>query len=1114
MQIAAIKQGRRHFYCLSHFKFTRQVLLIMKLTIFCFFICTLQLSARSHAQKVTLDLNKASLEQALSEIHRQTGIAAVYNDQLMSTSKPVTLKLRQVSVQQALNLLFKDQPLGWELIGNKLLSIKQKHMTPAPAAPPLPLFVTVEGRVTDEDGKPMAGATVTVKGTDRVVVTDRNGFFMLDVNNKNAVLAISFIGYEKKEILLNGQTSISVQLKLLQNDMKDIVVVGYGTTRKVNLTGSVNVVSSKDLSGKQAGQSSMLLQGLAPGVTITQASGKPGNDAGWIRIRGVGTLSSTTALILIDGVEGDLNSVDANDIESISILKDAASSAIYGSRAANGVILVTTKRAGRSKVSVTYNGFVGKQRPTDMPGLVDAITHMKLLNIANVNSGQSKTFTDEYIETYQNNLGTDLYPNTDWQKLTLTGSGLEYNNGIDVSAGGEYVRGRVSFNNFRQDGLIPNTGYKRTSIRSNIDITASDRVSFKVDLRGIDGFTYEPGEEAEQLFFLMNGRIPRIYGGVLSDGRYGVGNLGDNPIAGANASGYNNTRTYTGIANLQGNWTIAKGLDLNMLYAKQVVKGEGATFRKQYSTYNGDGSLAYINPSAANTLRRTNTTDHTETFRTLLTYSGRVKEHTYKLLAGYEQIEDYNESFSAYREKFLLENYPVLNNGSETNQKASGAGGTEYGLLSYFGRLNYDYKSRYLFEANVRYDGSSRFTTGNKFGTFPSFSAGWRISQEDFFSNVKSISNLKLRASWGQLGNQNIGNYPFATTVSMVQPYVFNNAPVSGAAVTQLGNSKISWETTEMLNLGVDVSFWNKLSMTFEYYIKNTRDILLELPIPGSVGLNAPTQNAGRVQNKGWDLDIAYSDRIGDFSYSVKGVLSDVKDRITDLAGTGPYISGYLIKQQGYSINSIYGFKSDGLFQSAAEIAGHAQQFGTVAPGDIRYVDINGDGRINDQDRTVLSGTFPRYTYSLNLNGQYKGFDIAVFLQGVGKKSTYLTGQGIWPFYTGGSITVDQLDYWTEANTTASLPRLTFNQSNNVQNSDFWIQNGAYLRVKNIQLGYSFPRKLLQRVHVNNLRLFISGQNVLTFDRFFKGFDVESNSGGIINYPVVKLYSTGISLNF
>ncbi|SEL33769.1 SusC/RagA family TonB-linked outer membrane protein [Parapedobacter koreensis] len=977
--------------------------------------------------------------------------------------------------------------------------------------------ITVTGRVIDSlTGEALGGATVSLLQSSLSTTTNETGNYSISVPVGNSTLAISYIGYQSTTVEVGNRTTVDVVLVKADAALDEVVVVGYGTTKEVNLTGSVSVVNNKDINWKQVGQTSMALQGVAPGVTITQGSGQPGNDAGTIRIRGLGTLGAAgqDPLVLVDGVEMGLNNIDPNDIETISVLKDAASAAIYGSRAANGVILVTTKRARSNKIAVNYNTYAGWQKPTNLPKLVSGLDHMLLLNEANQNVNQSPTFQESYIEAYRENAPSDLYPNTDWQTLTLTSSGFMHNHSLDISGGSDFIKVRASFNHLNQGGLIPNTGYRRSSLRVNTDLKASDKLGFKLDIRGNDAFVFEPGIAPAHIFFLMNGRIPANQEGLLSDGRYGQGWLGENPMAAANASGRSDERTYSAIINLQADWKPIDGMNINVMYSPEVSSGMNKLFRKTYQTFYGDGRLAYSYP-AINSLTQTNPFNRQDNFRVLLDYARGVQQHNFKVLGGFELIDSYAESFNARRENFVLQDYPVLNAGSRENQQANGAGGTEYGLMSFFGRLNYDYAEKILFEANLRYDGSSRFAKGNRFGLFPSFSAGWRLSEEPFLQDVDIIDNLKVRASWGQLGNQNIGDYPFVSAVDLSQSYIFNESAVQAAALTQLGNNLISWETTEMLNVGLDATLFNKLSLTAEYYVRNTKDILLELPIPGAVGLGAPYQNAGKVRNKGWDISLNHFNTIGDFNYNVRLTLSDVKNEIVDLEGTGPYISGSTIRMEGYPIDAFFGYQSQGLFQTAEEVAAHAAlSSGASAPGDIKYVDQNGDHVINADDRVVLGSNIPRYTYSADLTASFKGFDLNVFLQGVGKVEGYLQGSGVWAFDTGGTAYMHHLDRWTPENPNASYPRLTFGLTNNYQHSDYWMINGAYLRVKNIQLGYTLPQRILGNGFIKNFRITASGQNLLTFDNFLDGFDVEIPRGSIERYPIVKIYSFGLNVNF
>ncbi|MGQ8335802.1 SusC/RagA family TonB-linked outer membrane protein [Sunxiuqinia sp. A32] len=1107
----------------------KQLFLVMKLTVFLivFSVATV-IASIGHSQetKLTVQLKNASLGEILNTIEDNSNYYFMFNNQLIDLSKRFDFEVENKTIDEILNLLFMKTGIDYKIYDRQIVlsSLSQQDN----------VFSTQEqtsitGKVSDSSGSPLPGVTVVIKSTTHGTITGVDGNYSIADVPADATLVFSFVGLRTQEISVGGKTLIDVVLVEDAIGIEEVVAIGYGTIKKVNLTGAVESVNSEEINWKPVGQTSMALQGVAPGVTITQNSGQPGADGGTIRIRGIGTLGTAgqSPLVLIDGIEGKINNVDPNDIEDISILKDASSAAIYGSRAANGVIIITTKRGESKKITVSYNGYVGWQNPTNLPELVSGLDHMLLLNEANTNMGQTPTFQESYIEEYRQNAPSDLYPDTDWQDLTLTNDGMMQNHSVELSGGSDLIKFRGSVVHLKQNGLIPNTGYNRNSLRLNTDLQALKNLNFKFDIRISDELKYEPSGGINTIFQYMNGRIPRNQEGLLSDGKYGQGWLGINPISYANSSGKNNNQMYTTTINLQGEWQPISGMDINFMYAPEFYYGNLKEFTNTIDTYYGNGDLAYTAPNMSSLLQRSTRTK-TDNIRALLNYEKNLSHHNLKFLAGFEQIEYIYESFQGRREDFQLEEYQLLSLGSEINQKAEGSS-HEYSLRSYFGRLNYNFDGKYLFEANLRYDGSSRFASGNKYGWFPSFSAGWRISEESFLKADDSIDNLKLRISWGELGNQNIGEYPFSSSVDLTQGYILNNAAVPGAALTALGNTDISWETTEMLNVGVDFSFLTKFVVTADYYIKNTNDILLRLPIPATVGLTAPYQNAGKVRNTGWDVSLTHFNTINDFKYKVQLSLSDVKNEIIDLKDTGPYISSGSIRKEGAPIDAFYGYQTEGLFQTSQEVVEHAKQFGgIVAPGDIKYVDQltldtdgdgipdQGDGIITaDGDRVILGSSIPRYTYSLNLGASYRRFDFNVFFQGVGKAEGLRYGNGVWSFNTGSTIYKWQAENrWTPENTNATYPRLTFNYPNNEQVSDYWIFNAAYVRMKNIQFGYTIPPKMLNNVFIDNFRIYFSGQNLLTIDNFLRGFDVESPNGSSWFYPIVKTFTFGINAKF
>ncbi|OQP58667.1 hypothetical protein A4R26_02610 [Niastella populi] len=974
--------------------------------------------------------------------------------------------------------------------------------------------VKIEGQVLDDKGVPLSGVNITIKGASSGVATDRDGNFSLETT-ENATLVFSSIGYVTREIAVKNATkNLSIKLQPASNTLNDVVVVGYGTQRKVNLTGSVESINSARLADRPVTQLSAALQGIAPGVTVTTTTGAPGSDAGTIRIRGIGTLNNASALVLIDGIEGNMNELDPNMIESISVLKDAASSAIYGSRAANGVLLVTTKRAKGEKLTITYNGYMGKQQATNLPDKVDALDHMRLLNLAYKNTGLTPVFTDAQIEKYSQEMlnNPDLYPNTDWQKEVLTGSGMMQNHSVGISGSSGKLRFLTSLGYLKQDGIIKTSSYERYTLRNNADVKFSDKVSMKMDLQLINRTTTQPGRGLENVFSQMN-RIPAIQLGRLTNGKWGEGWNGNNPIAMVEDGGFNKENTLSLQGNLQLSYRPVDWLTAELVAAPRFVNVYGDKFIKAVTTYTGAGSIAFTQPAKT---EKTNTNERSwyGNYRASFTADKVFGEHSVKWLLGASKETSHYSDFSAFRDNYLFPDYTVIEAGDKSNQQTTGSA-TEWALQSFFSRINYDYKGKYLFEANGRYDGTSRFGKGHKWGFFPSFSAGWRISEEAFMDNLRGVlTNLKFRASWGQLGNQLIGNnYNFASNISLGS-YAINNRVVSIGALTDMNNALMTWESTDMTNVGVDVTLFNNLSITADWYRKITNDILLILDIPLYIGLNAPYQNAGKVSNVGWELGINYNGHAGkDFTYGINFNISDVKNKVLDLKGIST--TGLRQNREGYSIGSIYALEADGYFQSQDEINDHPAQVGVLAPGDIRYVNQNKDNIINNEDYKIIGGTIPRYTYGLNLNAAYKGFSFNAFLQGVGKANGYLYSYAIQPFYSGGTAHEQHKDYWTAENPNALFPRLTYNDGgNNYLPSSFWMKNAAYLRLKNIQLGYTLPISLISKWGMNAVKVYVGGQNLLTRDKFWKGYDVETPVGTGNAYPQVKVYTVGLDIKF
>ncbi|HVF97509.1 MAG TPA: SusC/RagA family TonB-linked outer membrane protein, partial [Flavisolibacter sp.] len=740
------------------------------------------------------------------------------------------------------------------------------------------------------------------------------------------------------------------------------------------------------------------------------------------------------------------------------------------------------------------------------------LDHMNLINVAYLNTGRAPLYTDAYIQKYINEgpSNRDLYPDTDWQKLILTGSGLMHNHFVTVNGGGEKVKFLTSLGYFDQQGLYATAGFRRYTLRNNADIKFSDMFDARFDVQLFSATTTESGRGSSSVFNQMN-RIASNVPGVFSNGNWGEGSNGNNPIAYSREDGGLRKTTNPGLL-LNGtlNFRPTKSLLAEFTVAPRYNQSNSNDFARAVITYKSDGAIAFTSP-AQSLLEAYNRRSVYNNLRTTLTYTTGFGQHNLKVLAGGSR-EDYHTDFdSASRTGFVLPNYPVLGTGSSATQTNYGDA-AEWALQSLFGRINYDYKERYLLELNSRYDGSSRFAEGKRYGFFPSVSAGWRVSEEDFFQPLKrTVNDLKFRASWGRLGNQLIGNYPFTSSLT-IGAYTMGGQIVSSAYLTNLANSDITWETTEMTNVGVDARLFSNLNLTVDYYTRRTFNILYDLDIPLTVGLGAPPQNAGVVQNKGWELGLNYRGGKKDFRYDINFNIADVRNKVTDLKGVNR--TGLTVSNEGYPINSIYGFEAIGIFQSDDEVAKSPTQFGSVKAGDLKYKDQNGDRKINDADNVIIGSTIPRYTYSSTLNASYKGFTLGLFFQGVGKADGYLYQEAVMPFFNGGTVYEPNKDYWSPQNTGAKFPRLAFGESNNEKNSSFWKKDASYLRLKNLQVGYNFPSRWTKGAGVKNLRLYFNARNLLTWDNFWQGYDVETPVGTGNTYPQVKVLSFGLDVNF
>lgn len=991
---------------------------------------------------------------------------------------------------------------------------------------------SVSGTVQDENNEPLPGASILLKGTTTGAVTDIDGRFNLMVSGDNPVLVVSFLGYLTQEIAVSNRSNVNVQLVADLSELGEVVVVGYGTQKKSDLTGAISTLGGRDLAERRTPNISQALQGAVPGVMVTRNNNAPGSSA-TIRIRGITTIGDSNPLIIMDGVPtNSLDNINPNDIESISVLKDAASASIYGSRAAAGVIVVTTKRAKKGELSLNYNFEYGTETPTRIPEYVDVTRYMQIVNELrwndNGNDGNEyPLYPKETVENYHelNASNPDLYPITDWVDLILKKSAPRQRHALDISGGGDAIRTKASIVYDKFDALYEGRTFERFTTRINTDGNITDKLGVTADIFFRREILNQPSMDP---IYYMNISAP-VYAAEWSDGRVAEGKTGANIYGQLKHGGFRQNWENQIGGRLGLNYTVIDGLKLSAVVSPNFGFDKGKNFQKRVPYYAWNDPTVYMGTlqwATSTNLSESRNDNYQVTTQFLANYDKIIGNHTINLLAGNENYEAFYEDLGASRDQFLLDNYPYLNLGPLEFRGNSGSA-WENAYNSWFGRFTYNYAGKYFLQGNLRYDASSRFAKDYRWGSFPSFSAGWALSEEEFLKGVEPLSFLKLRASWGTLGNERIGNYPYQSTIGFSNVLFHQGSNVvssQSAAQWQYAIPDISWEKTESYNIGVDANFFNyRLNVSGEYFRKTTKDMLLPLEIPDYIGFDNPDQNTGKMNTKGWELDLGWADDISELSYSVNFNISDFKSTMGDLGGI--QFLGNTVRMEGSEFDEWYGYVSEGLFQSEEEISNSAVMNASVRPGDVKYKDISGpngepDGKISPEyDRVLLGGSLPRYIYGGNIRLAYKNFDLGIMVQGVGKQNSRLSGLMVQPIMEnwGHIPKILDGDYWSvynteEENRNVLYPRLSRNsEANNFAMSDFWLINGGYFRLKNISLGYTLPSALVDRLGMQNIRVYGNASDLFTIDNYPRGWDPEVSASG---YPITSSFLLGVSVQF
>lgn len=1112
----------------------RRAIRIMKIYALFSVIFMGSLSATMYGQNYKFSLNRqdCSIIDVLKEIEKNSEFTFFYNDNQIDVNKNTSVDVNDASLDDVLKQVLKGTNYEYEIIDRQVLIKSNEQSNIAKVLGPQQQTRRITGHIKDAYGDAVIGANVVVKGTTNGTITDIDGNFSLDVP-VNATLLVSYIGYVDRSIQVGNSSELTITLTEDSLNLDEVVVVGYGTQKKVNLTGAISSIDAATLENRPITNATQALQGTQ-GVYVNQAGAQPGSDKATIRIRGQGTLNNNDPLILVDGIEFPLEAINPNDIESISVLKDAASSAIYGSRAANGVILVKTKSGKKGKFTVDYNNYFGVQQASYLPKFVyDPIVFMEMRNQAQINEGKLMVdYSDELIEEYRQGMNTNsiLYPRNNWLDIMYNDAFMMEHN-VRFSGGEEKYNYSVSLGYGDQNGVLRGTSSDKYTLAVNTSAQMNSRLKIGANINAHYQIYDEPVAGVPNLVE-MTYKAQAFHPTYTEDGRYADTfirtpghNIYRHPLALAD-EGQNRHKSLRMLANLSAEYKLPFNITYNLnvgfnkfdylqsVSAPDVYAYQLKTDEKRRIVYDGRNTR-HVEKGDKNNLAKT-------IFNTLTWGEKFADAHDVKVLLGYSYEDENLTEFTAKNEGYLGNELHELNAGS-SNATVTGTSSKSV-LMSYFGRVNYGYKDRYLFEANFRYDGSSRFAKGNRWGIFPSFSAGWRLSEEAFMKDIPWLHNLKLRASWGQLGNERIDMFRYVDLITLESKYNYplNGSIYGGAVVTDYNDPNITWETTTMTNIGVDASLLGgSLDFSFELFDKRTSDILRKVTLPDQVGsLGGPIQNIGEVSNKGFEVSAAYRNTLGDFRYDVSGNLTFIKNKIESLKGQ-TIIDDIFILEEGKPINSYYMLHAIGIFQSEEEIANSPYQTANTKPGYIKFADTNGDGKITDDDRQIRGGVIPTLTYSFGINVGYKDFDLSAFFQGVTDVYTYGDRIGATPLWFGCGLPEQWLtDAWTpERGTSAKLPILTTYEgalNENYRKNDFWLRNASYLRLKNLQLSYTLPSSILQKQNViSRLKVFVNAQNLFTFSPM-KDFDPEKEleKTNWYAYPSTKTFTAGVNVTF
>lgn len=1124
---------------------------------------------------ITINVVNKSVLDVLKLCEEQSHFSFFYNEGLIDVKRKISIKEENVKLETILQKIFKGTKVKFAIKGNQIILTNQNLDFESGLNSHKDVEKSISGIVTDEGGMPLPGVSVFAKGTSVGVITGINGDYLIEMPSNSDILVFSFIGMKRDEVKIEGQTAIDIVMKQEAIGLNEVIAVGYGVQKKVNLTGSIEVVGSEKLQSRPLPNASQMLQGQVSGITFQ--TGNLGYEPGAsmdIKVRGAGSLNGGSAYVLVDGVPGELDGLNPNDIENISVLKDAASSAIYGARAPYGVILVTTKKGKRDeKFTVSINSNISFSEATELPEMVDSYTLALAMNEAGNNKGKAP-FSDETVdrirafqagnitdETIADSKGVYWMEqnqgngNNDWFDI-FYGTAVRHQENVTIKGGSKKSSYYLSAGYVSDEGILKfaKDNFKRYNITARFDTDLKDWLNFGYKTRYKKSLRTKPNFDNQGGYDLMFHQIART--------------LPTQPLKTPNGyytkmskipyiqdAGYDEIEGHTLYNTFDVKITPLSGWTINADFTYKLFAGH--TANNNFIAYQDlvDGSMVALPTTVPSNVSRTQQNNLYYTTNIYTTYQFKAgKDHNFKLMAGFQQEERKNRSLRGLQFDLITENVSSIATATGDQQVFENL--AQLSTQGYFSRFNYNYKEKYLIEANCRYDGTSKFTDGNRWGFFPSFSLGWNIAREDFWGSISSkIQTFKLRGSWGQLGNQNVSSYQDLALLGVKNNLTWLIDGERPVYVTSpnLTAPGLTWETAETTDLGFDLgAFDNKLNLTFDWYERLTKDMLGPAQVlPALIGANLPRENNGTLRTRGWEVLLSYKNRISkDFSFYVTATLSDHKQKVIKYNNpTGILTNHY----EGKVLGEIWGYESSGLIQDGQEdktgyvneegnVISQTDIFGQWQTGDVMYNDLDGDGKItngdntiqNSGDRRIIGNSTPRYQYGLTLGGKLKNWDFSVFFQGVAKRDVFLGKNMFWGFRKWNQTTVfkEHLNYYRDVeaseyaglgvNTDAYFPRPYLDEKTNNKNrltQTRYLQNGAYLRMKNIQIGYNLPKEWLSKINLKDVRVYFSGENLLTFSSLPKAFDPETvvlneRFGDGKSHLPQKSYSFGLDIKF